>query len=188
MIFYQWLAHISYLAFAVGKLDSIRRSSIMAECRFQPLWEFEIGNDVVNQLSIRGFQFVFDWRLPSIFYRFKALNAFSLAVYSGMTISAARGRAKPEMTSSFDKLTRNWFRPGIRMFNLSISHAKHPLRIWGRDSPPEIFLFRSDHQKAPYWVKLCRTKHRRWKLIDPFDLWTWRKRSMNKKTLKRSCP
>jgi hypothetical protein len=38
-----------------------------------------------------------------------------------MTISAASGRAKPEMTSQFDSLTLIWYRLAAGIFRLSVA-------------------------------------------------------------------
>jgi hypothetical protein len=60
---------------------------------------------------------VFYRHLPSILYRFDVIGAFVIAENDRKTISAARGRARPEVKSPFDCLTRL----GIgRFWNFSI--------------------------------------------------------------------
>jgi hypothetical protein len=48
---------------------------------------------------------VFCGHLPSILYRFDVISAFVIAENGRKTISAARGRVRPEVKSPFDSLT-----------------------------------------------------------------------------------
>jgi hypothetical protein len=48
---------------------------------------------------------VFCGHLPSILYRFDVISAFVIAENGRKTISAARGRVRPEVKSPFDILT-----------------------------------------------------------------------------------
>jgi hypothetical protein len=53
---------------------------------------------------------VFCRHLPSILYRFDVISAFVIAENGRKTISAAKGRARPEVKSPFDSLTPIWYR------------------------------------------------------------------------------
>jgi hypothetical protein len=55
--------------------------------------------------------------LPSILYRFDVISAFVIAENGRKTISAARGRARPEVKSPFDSLTPIWYRSVLEFFD-----------------------------------------------------------------------
>jgi hypothetical protein len=55
--------------------------------------------------------------LPSILYRFDVISAFVIAENGRKTISAARGRARPEVKSPFDCLTPIWYRSVLEFFD-----------------------------------------------------------------------
>jgi hypothetical protein len=60
---------------------------------------------------------VFYRHLPSILYRFDVISAFAVAEIGRKTISAARGRARPEVKSPFDCLTPIWSRSVLEFFD-----------------------------------------------------------------------
>jgi hypothetical protein len=64
-----------------------------------------------------GFLFVFCRHLPSILYRFDVISAFVIAENSRNTISAARGRVRPEVKSPFDSLTRIRYTSALEFFD-----------------------------------------------------------------------
>jgi hypothetical protein len=87
----------------------------------------QTGNDVTSRFVDHGFLFVFNTQnvckmhrlnvlfvffrhLPSILYRFDAISAFLSAENGRKTISAARGRSRPELSLPFDSLTPIWYR------------------------------------------------------------------------------
>jgi hypothetical protein len=55
--------------------------------------------------------------LPSILYRFDVISAFVIAENGRKTISAARGRVRPEVKSPFDCLTAIWYRSVLEFFD-----------------------------------------------------------------------
>jgi hypothetical protein len=55
--------------------------------------------------------------LPSILYRFDVISSFVIAGNGRKTISAARGRSKPEVKSPFDSLTPIWYRSVLEFFD-----------------------------------------------------------------------
>jgi hypothetical protein len=63
------------------------------------------------------FLFVLYRHLPSILYRFDVISAFVIAENGRKTISAARGRARPEVKSPFDCLTPIWYRSVLEFFD-----------------------------------------------------------------------
>jgi hypothetical protein len=74
-------------------------------------------------------------------YRFDVIGAFVIAEKDRNTISAARGRARLEMKSPFDSLTRFGTRqPGNfsviftcpKLFDFIDLHVKRPLKILGK--------------------------------------------------------
>jgi hypothetical protein len=69
--------------------------------------------DEVTMLSYLFSLIFFDYLLP-----LRRYSWFSLAEIGEMTISAARGRARPEMTSQFDFLTPIWYRAACETFHL----------------------------------------------------------------------
>jgi hypothetical protein len=89
----------------------------MAEFRFRPLGAFDTGTDVTSRWSDHGFLFVFYRHLPSILYRFDVISAFVIAENGRKTISAARGRVRPEVKSPFDCLTPIWYRSVLEFFD-----------------------------------------------------------------------
>jgi hypothetical protein len=58
----------------------------------------------VNRVD-HGFLFIFGRHLPSILYRFDVIRAFVIVENGRKTISAARGRVRPEVKLPFDSLT-----------------------------------------------------------------------------------
>jgi hypothetical protein len=60
---------------------------------------------------------VFYRHLPSILYRFDVIGAFVIAENDRKTISAARGRARPEVKSPFDCLTPVCYRSVLEFFD-----------------------------------------------------------------------
>jgi hypothetical protein len=97
--------------------------------------------------------FVFCRHLPSILHRFDVISAFVIAENGRKTISAARGRARPEVKSPFDSLTPTWYRSILEFFDyLLLSkklfdfldlHVKCPLKILGKGySPVKNFFHR----------------------------------------------
>jgi hypothetical protein len=50
-------------------------------------------------------------------YRFDVISAFVIAENGRKTISAARGRARPEVKSPFDCLTPIWYRSVLEFFD-----------------------------------------------------------------------
>jgi hypothetical protein len=77
-------------------------------------------------------------------YHFDVIRVFVIAENGRKTISAARGRVRPEVKSPFDSLTRFdvdrcwifsiifYLSLVIRLFDL---HVKSPFKFWGRDIP-----------------------------------------------------
>jgi hypothetical protein len=89
--------------------------------------------------------------LPSILYRFDVISAFVIAEDGRKTISAARGRARPEVKTPFDSLTPICDRSVFGIFRSSFTcpklfdffdlHVKCPLKILGKGySPCNIFF------------------------------------------------
>jgi hypothetical protein len=76
---------------------------------------------------------------------FRGISGFSLAETGEMSLSDARGRAAPEVTSPFDSLTPLWFRLAIENFPLSLTfkkfcdsfdyYCKCHVKMWGKDNP-----------------------------------------------------
>jgi hypothetical protein len=60
---------------------------------------------------------VFYTHLPSVLYRFDVIGAFVIAENGIKTISADRGRVRPEVKSPFDFLTPIWYRSVLEFFN-----------------------------------------------------------------------
>jgi hypothetical protein len=63
------------------------------------------------------FYSLFYRHLPSILHRFDVISAFVVAENGRKTISAARGRARPEVKSPFDSLTPIWYRSVLEFFD-----------------------------------------------------------------------
>jgi hypothetical protein len=78
---------------------------------------FDTGSDVTSRWGDHGFLFVFYRNLPSILYRFDVISAFVIAENGRKTISAARGRVRPEVKSPFDCSTPIWCRSVLEFFD-----------------------------------------------------------------------
>jgi hypothetical protein len=110
---------------------------------------------------------LFYWHSPSSFYRFDVIIAFPLAEDGGMTISAAKGFARPEMTSPFDSMMAGCWNFSsishrsklIRLFKFLIFHVKRPEKIWRKGYCLENFFPLMRPQKAPPWVNPRRSSH-----------------------------
>jgi hypothetical protein len=66
----------------------------------------QIGNDVTNGVVDHGFLSVFNTCFASIVYRSQVMCVLWVVNNGGLSISAAKGRRKSEVTSPFKNLTR----------------------------------------------------------------------------------
>jgi hypothetical protein len=79
-------------------------------------------------------------------YRFEVISDFVIAENGGKTISVAKGRARPKVTSSIGSLTPIWYRSVVEFCVLSLTdqkffdffdlHAKCPLKNSGEGYSP----------------------------------------------------
>jgi hypothetical protein len=65
----------------------------------------ETGSDVTSRQSNHGFLLVCNTNFRSMAYRSQVICDFSLVNNGGLSISVARGRRKPEVASSSDRVT-----------------------------------------------------------------------------------
>jgi hypothetical protein len=92
-------------------------------------------------------------------YRFDVISAFVIAENGRKTISAARGRVRPEVKSPFDSLTPIWYRSALEFFQLSFTcqklfdffdlHVKCPLKFLGKGYSPVKKFFIDETPKGP---------------------------------------
>jgi hypothetical protein len=72
-------------------------------------------------------------------YRFDVISAFLIAENGGKTISAARGRVRPEVKSPFDSLTPIWYRSALEFFGYLLPSKVIRLFRFACKMPFEIF-------------------------------------------------
>jgi hypothetical protein len=82
---------------------------------------------------------VFYRHLPSILYRFDVISAFVIAENDRKTISAARGRARPEVKSPFDCLTPIWYRSVLEFFDYLLPVQSYSIFLFACKMPFENF-------------------------------------------------
>lgn len=119
------------------------------------------------------------------FIAFRRYKRFSILAEDGwMMISAARGRATPEMTSPFDYLTPIWCGSPVGIFCLSLTVQKlfdvfdlHfvPDEKCGEWMSPWEKFFWWDPLKASRAVNPRRLRHEPSKSVEPLDLCTWQR-------------
>jgi hypothetical protein len=107
---------------------------------------------------------------------FPRYKPFPLVEYGGMTISAARGRARLEMMSPFNYLIQHWHGWPLEFFvyfppfkSYSISFDLHASEMFGEwIVPREIFFVVSLKRHLNHWVNPCRLGHEPSKSVEPF--------------------
>jgi hypothetical protein len=107
-----------------GSYNRVLDFPFWRNCDFDRLGASETGSDVTSRYSDYVFLFVFCQHFPSILFSFDGVSDFPLAETHDMSISAAKGRTRPEVTSPFDSLT-----PIFGNWNFSsISHRSKVIR------------------------------------------------------------
>jgi hypothetical protein len=95
-------------------VDCGRRSISTAMGRLRP----EIRPPIERATTVFYSYFVDNYRVSSL-HPFDVISVFIVAENGGKTISAARGRVRPKMTSPFDFLTQIWYRSALDFIRLS---------------------------------------------------------------------
>lgn len=99
----------------------------MAQRRSQPLGAFETGNASPVDQASHGFLFVFLGHLSS---HLQPISAFPIVDNGRRSISATRGRSRPEMTSPFDcplPISCRWF---VDVSRISLAVKKLRKLLW----------------------------------------------------------
>jgi hypothetical protein len=128
-------------------VSPVFRLSIIAECHFVGYEAFETGSDHTNRKIDHGFLLMFHTCFGSVVNRSQVICDFSTVKHGGLSLSAARGHARPKVTSPLDSSTTVFFSCSIHIscFNklrfkvilvflivdyggMSISSAKRRLR------------------------------------------------------------
>jgi hypothetical protein len=120
------------------------------------------------------FLFEFCRHLPSILYCYDVIRAFVIAEKGRKTISAARGRARPEVKSPFDSLTPIWYRSVLEFFDYLLPvqsystfrfSCKMPFENFGEEIFPSEIFSSMRPQKALPWVNPRRLRYRACKSV-----------------------